>query len=125
MLYFDDLFNDVFDNGFNLINGSMKSDLLESNGAYLLTIDLPGVSKDDVSIEYNDDVLEVTAKKPEADLKDGKYVSRERFSSDLKRTYEIPGINCEEIKAKMVDGVLEIVLPKLEAKETKRIISIE
>lgn len=126
MLYFNDsIFDDLFGCGFKPSTNEMKSDLLESKGAYLLTIDIPGVKKENVSLEYSDNVLTVTAKKEEENLKDGKYIARERFGSECSRSYEIEGINADEIKAKFENGVLEVVLPKAQINENKKLISIE
>lgn len=126
MLYFNDnIFDDLFGCGIKPNFSGMKSDLLESKGAYLLTVDIPGVKKEDVSLEYDNDILTVTAKRAAEDLKDGKYISHERTSGELSRSYEIEGIDAEGIKAKFENGVLEVVLPKASEKETKKLISIE
>lgn len=126
MLYFNDnIFDDLFGCGYKPTTKEMKSDLLESKGAYLLTIDIPGVKKENVSLEYDDNVLTVTAHKDEEDLKDGKYIAHERYFGDFSRTYAIAGIDAEGIKAKFENGVLEVVLPKAQIKETKKMISIE
>lgn len=126
MLYFNDsLFDKIFDNGFTIFGDDMKSDLLESEGAYLLTIDIPGVLKENVSLDYDKDVLTVKVKKVAEDLKDAKYVQRERGLGDASRSYNIPDIDADKIKAKFENGVLEIVLPKKDKSESKKRITIE
>lgn len=126
MLYFNgNLFDGLFEDGLRAIQGQMKSDILESKGAYLLSVDIPGAKKEDVSLNYSEGILTISVKKLEDDIKDGEYVSMERAHSACQRSYEFADIDEENIKAKFKDGVLEVVMPKKETKINKKTIEIE
>ncbi|KAJ7640547.1 HSP20-like chaperone [Mycena rosella] len=78
------------------------------------TFELPGIKKEDVSIETHPGRLRVSAecKMSEEHEKDG-YAIRERRYGKYSRTLQIPqGVKEEEIKANMDNGVLTVTFPK-------------
>ncbi len=124
MLYFNnDIFDDLF-NGFNY-NTDLKADLLESDGAYLLTVDIPGVDKKNVGIEYSDDMLTINVKREQNKDKDAKYLTEEREFGEFSRSFNLENIDEDNIKAKFENGVLEVVLPKKKEANNKKLIAIE
>lgn len=133
MFYLNDsLFNDLFDNNFKMFEGSMlKADLEEVDGAYHLSVDIPGVDKKNVSLQYNDGYLTVTVdstknKDTKDSKKESKYLSKERCEITGSRSFLIEGVDEANIKAKFENGVLEVVLPKLKVVEPqKKLIEIE
>ena len=114
---FDDLFNTPF---FTRSEANMmKTDIKEHDGGYELTVDLPGVKKDDIKAELNDGYLTITAEnnssKDEKDEK-GKYICRERYSGSYSRSFYVgDSITEEDIKAKFENGTLTLDIPKKEA----------
>ena len=85
----------------------MKTDIKEHDGGYELTVDLPGVKKDDIKAELNDGYLTITAEnnssKDENDEK-GKYICRERYSGSYSRSFYVgDAVTEEDIKAKFED----------------------
>ena len=85
---FDEMFKDPFFSRRENQNAVMKTDIREKDGDYLMDIDLPGFSKDDISAELHDGYMTVTAKKEESnDEKDdkGNYIHRERYSGSCSR----------------------------------------
>lgn len=131
---FDEMFKDPFfsrvDNSRKAI--SMKTDIKEQDGAYLMDIDLPGFSKEDINAELRDGYMTVTARKDESnDTKDeeGNYIHRERYTGSCSRTFFVgDSVTEKDIKASFKDGTLHLVLPKEEPKkleEQKKLISIE
>ena len=94
---------------------SMKTDIRETEGAYVLEADLPGFSKEDLAIKIKDDVLTIRAeRKKDLDEKDkeGNYLRRERSYTSFERRFDLTGIRAEEITAAYRDGVLTLTLPK-------------
>ena len=127
---FDDLFNTPFFTRSE--QNMMKTDIKEHDGGYELTVDLPGVKKDDIKAELNDGYLTITAEnnssKDEKDEK-GKYICRERYSGSYSRSFYVgDAVTEEDIKAEFKHGILTLVVPKKEAKpavETKKYVTIE
>ncbi|CCY17764.1 hsp20/alpha crystallin family protein [Eubacterium sp. CAG:786] len=119
---FDDLFNAPFftRNEANM----MKTDIKEHDGGYELTVDLPGVKKEDIKAELNDGYLTISAEnntnKDEKD-ENGKYLCRERYSGSYSRSFYVgDAITEEDIKAKFENGTLKLDIPKKEALPEKQ-----
>lgn len=123
--YLDDIFDD-FSRPVKM--NDMKCDIYESNGNYNIVMDIPGYDKDDISIECEDGILTITAEKnSESEQKDEdkKYIRRERVYGKVSRTFNFSDINEEEIDAEFKNGSLKVVVPKLEKRESKRVIEIK
>lgn len=110
----------------------MRTDVKESNTGYEMEIDLPGFSKDEVTVELKDGYLTISAAKgldkEEKDEKDGKYIRKERYSGAMSRSFYVGDeLKQEDIKAKYEDGILKLSVPKKEPKkvETTKHIAIE
>ncbi len=111
-------FEDAFDSLFtpSHIDGTiMKTDIKETEKDFEISIDLPGFKKENVSLNFNDGYITVSAKK-EQDETEGKYIRRERTVS-CSRSYYIGDIDKSSIKAKYENGVLTITLPKEEERK--------
>ena len=90
------------------------ADLKETKDAHLLSIELPGLSKDDVDISLQGDVLTVRGQKIEEneDATSAYRVSERRFGR-FERSFPVPpDVERGRIQAQFRDGVLKIVLPK-------------
>ena len=122
--------NNVFDDFFNTPfftrteSNMMKTDIKEHDNCYDLTIDLPGVKKEDIKAELNDGYLTVSAEnntsKDEKD-ENGKYICRERYSGSYSRSFYVgDAITEEDISAKFENGTLKLTVPKKEALPEKQ-----
>jgi HSP20 family protein len=81
-----------------------RADLLEAEHNYTLRVELPGVKKDEVSIEVEGREFRVEAKRETED---------EKFH--LRRTLSLPDdVSTEGIEAKLENGILSVTLPKAE-----------
>ena len=123
-----DLLEDVFDqlnepfmfktNSLVSTNGAMRTDIRETESAYELDIDLPGVTKEDVTAELEDGYLTIkatTSKNDDLQDENGKYLRRERFYGTYSRSFYVGDqITEEDIKAKFDNGILQILIPKKE-----------
>ena len=114
-------------------NGLMKTDIREKKDAFELSVNLPGVKKEDIRAELKDGYLTISAthgsNKDEKD-KEGHYIRRERYFGSASRSFYVgEELTQDDIKAKYEDGVLVIDVPKLEPKkpevEEKKYIAIE
>ena len=111
----------------------MRTDVRENDGAYIVDIDLPGLSKDQVEITLENGYLNVTAagnvSREEKDEATGKLIRQERFTGRMSRNFYVGDeITEEDIKAKLCNGVLSLQIPKIEKKAElpeKKTIQIE
>ena len=99
-------------------------DIDETETHYLINVDVPGMSKDEVQIEIRDNILMVRGerRKEEKETKErrGKRV-RERYDS-FTRTFTLPNfVDANKVEAIYENGVLQIMLPKSETAKPKRI----
>ena len=92
-----------------------RVDIEDKGNEYVLTTDLPGVAKEDISLTYDDDVLTLSARHEETkDEQDDQknYIYKERSSSSFCRSFPVSGIRKDGIQASFADGVLTVTLPK-------------
>ena len=118
--YLNDYF-DMFNLPFN--KEYMKTDIYEKDNKYILEIDLPGIKKENIKINYENGYLTISAEKNVLSSSPNTYVRRERFYGEIKRSFYI-GIKKEtELKAKYSEGILTISFPKADIpkKEMKNI----
>ena len=114
----DDFFSNLgrsFFNGFDDSFKEMKTDISESDTAYTVAVDLPGVDKKDIDIDFKDNALTISAKRDsfsdESDAK-GNLLSSERSYGRFTRQYQFPIVDKDKISAKYEAGVLTVTLPK-------------
>jgi HSP20 family protein len=122
------LFNTVFDapapgNGGALRRWMPPMDLVESGDEFVLRADLPGMSQEDVKIEFEDGTLTVSGeRKAEHEEREEGYYRVERAFGSFSRSLTLPkGINADAVSASFDRGVLEIRIPKPEERKPRRI----
>ena len=116
--------NDYFDM-FNMpLNKEyMKTDIYELDNKYYLEIDLPGIKKENIKINYENGYLTIYAEKNVLSSGPNTYIRRERFYGEIKRSFYIGIKKDTDLKAKYINGILTITFPKADIpkKETKNI----
>ncbi|MEK6477933.1 Hsp20/alpha crystallin family protein [Catalinimonas sp. 4WD22] len=108
------LSRDPFDDLWMTRHETPATNIKENEEAYDLEIALPGFTKDEISIEVNDELLNVTAEKTKDKAKDFRpnYIRREYNTKSLYRGFSLPRyINREDIEAYFEHGILRIRLP--------------
>lgn len=125
---FPSFFNRYWDNDF--FNNFMESDIpavnvKENKKEFKLEISAPGYEKGDISLNVENNILTISAKKEsknEEKGEDEKVLRQEFTSSSFYRSFTLPeNIDTENISAKEKNGVLKISLPKMDkAPEDKR-----
>ena len=125
-----DLFDDFFDDGFfpKKQRNLMRTDIKEKKDEYVIDIDLPGFSKENINLSLKNGYLDVSAKVEQNndDEEESKFVRRERFYGECSRSFYVgEDITEEDINAEFKNGILKIEIPKKEevkkADETKQI----
>ena len=98
----------------------MKTDVKEKGSNYELTVDMPGIEKENVKAELKDGYLTISAtsgySNDDTD-KDGRYIRRERTVGTFKRSFGIADVNADEITAEYKNGILILGLPKKKPQE--------
>lgn len=98
-------------------------DIFEGETAVVLKAELPGIKKEDVSVEVKDNVLTIKGeRKAESEIKEEKYYRRERTYGSFSRSFNLQyTVKPDKIKARFKDGVLVIEVPKPEEEIPKQI----
>ncbi len=98
-------------------------DLQEKENKILVTADIPGIEKGDISVNIHGDVLEITAeKKQEKEEKGEGYLRRERGYTKFYRRIPLPGnVNPDKVDAALKDGVLTVEMEKMTLPDVKKI----
>jgi HSP20 family protein len=98
-------------------------DISEDDKEYLLKVELPEVSKDDVKVTVEGGTLTISGeRKAEKEEKNRKYHRIERYYGRFERSFTIPDdAEPENVRAEFKDGVLRVHLPKSEKARPKQI----
>lgn len=103
-------------NAFHGLNvGAFAADVQEKDNAYIVKVDLPGVTKENISLDFDQGLLTVSATREQEtneNAKDGSFIRKERATGSYSRRFALDGVNEEEIRASFNDGVLTVTLPK-------------
>ena len=102
---------------------SPSVDLSETDDKYEVAVDLPGMKKDEIQIQYRDNVLKLSGEKKHEEKTDKKnYHRAERAHGRFERSFRLPkDVKAEYIKASYKDGVLHVEIPKAEEVKPKEI----
>lgn len=119
--FFDDsLFRSLFDANDMLAQKGFRVDIKETPEAYELKAELPGVSREQINVNVENDVLTISADiESEKKEKEENYVYSERRFGHVERSFTLEGIRQEDISASCTDGILTVILPKEKAQEGK------
>ena len=129
--YFDNygyLFNGVFDAptrkpSVNSIR-SPAMDISETDRAYLVRAEIPGIRKEDLDVTVDDGYLLIEAgqddQKDESD--NGQVIRQERWIGKFARSIRLSSdIDAKDISAEYRDGVLQVELPKVKEVQTRKV----
>jgi len=113
----DDFFNDNFFDSFNLGRQSASCpavNIMEDEKEFRIDVAAPGLSKRDIKIDLEDDVLTISSEqKNEKEEKNRRYMRREFSYNSFKRSFQLPEtVDQEHINASHDAGILTIQLPK-------------
>jgi HSP20 family protein len=91
----------------------------EADDAYYIEVDLPGVKKEDISIDVNDNVLTISGeRKVEEERKDEEFYRVESVYGKFERSFTLPeDVDADKIEAEAKDGVLTVKIPKAQVVE--------
>jgi HSP20 family protein len=100
-----------------------RTNLQETNDAYILSLEMPGLSRGDVEVNFENDTLIIKGeKKTETKDQENKdIVRREYHSMRYERSFNVHGVDRDKVSAKMEDGILNVTLPKSAARLGRKI----
>ena len=124
--------NALFDDVFDRANGHLQPyssgwspavDILESPDSYLIRAELPGMTKETISVEFKEGALTLSGEKKFEEPADGvTYHRSERTSGKFARSFYLPQtIKQDGINATFRDGILEVHVPKADEAKPKQI----
>ncbi len=101
-------------------------DIYETADTIVMKAELPGVAREDVQIQINENTLTLQGERRFAkDVREESYLRLERAYGSFHRSFTLPAtVHQDKIRAVLKDGVLELTLPKAEDSKPKRV-SIE
>lgn len=97
-------------------------DLSESPDRYVLTLELPGLVRDDLTIDLREGTLTVSGYRPTDRCCPERYLQLERGQGKFSRAFRFTAaVDPDRVSADLANGVLTIVVPKQVSSETRRI----
>jgi len=125
---FDDLFRGFFvrpvEMGPTPGTPTIKVDVREKDGDYLVLAELPGIRKEDIHVNIDGPLVSISAeRKQEKDVREGERVLRsERHFGKVSRSFQLgQDIDEDHSSARFNEGVLELTLRKKSAAAAKRL----
>jgi len=102
---------------FDVESFSPRIDIVEKDESFEITADLPGVRKEDISVQINSGnlTIEATTSRDEEQKEGDKVIRKERYEGKLMRSFYLGhNLKQETISASFTDGVLRVEVPKVE-----------
>ena len=108
------------------MKGNFPTDLAETEDAFIVTCEMPGIEKDNIQIKLiNSNTITVKATITDIHYEERTYLFAERGHESKERTIVLPSeVTADNVKATFRNGVIEITLPKIKT-DSETEISIE
>ena len=95
--------------------GGFRVDLKDTEDAYILSAEMPGLNKEDIDINADDNTLTISAhydESTEQKDKEGNYIQKERHAGAYSRSFTLQNMAENGVTAEMASGILTIRCPK-------------
>lgn len=98
-------------------------DVVETANEFIVSAELPGLEKDDIEIEIENNILTIRGeKKEEKREEEGRHYVYERRFGGFSRSFTLPtNVDPDRVTARFENGVLTVTLPKTEEARGRRI----
>ena len=123
-LRFSDMLDEMMEDAFSRSKGTFIPELnvYETDKEFEITVALPGMSKDDINIGFENNTITISGERTLAEEDGTKYHRIESRFGNFERSLPLPNVIDEEnISATYDNGVLTITVPKLKEKAGKKI----
>ncbi|KAF0226405.1 MAG: HSP20 family protein [Erysipelotrichaceae bacterium] len=95
-----------------------RLDIYKEGNAMVVEVEIPGFNKEDISLDFNGDILTIKAQhKEERQEEKRHYVMRSRSLESYSRQLRIENIDSKAIEAAYEEGILKVKLPMLELQQ--------
>ncbi len=104
--------------------GQIKIEVSEQDDAFIVTAEVPGVSKEDIDVSVEDAVVTIHAeiKQHDAHKEDDKVLRSERYFGAVSRSFQLPSkVDTTSTKATYDNGILQLTLPKQTGKKGTKV----
>mgnify|MGYP003311628384 CR=1 FL=1 len=102
-----------------------RVDMTETDARYEIVAELPGFSKEEITVSYvEDSQLIIRAERSDVEDDTVRYIYKERRTGEFERAFRVEDIVKEEVSVSYENGLLHIVLPKDAKEENKTIFDI-
>ena len=109
--FLDDVQGFLSDSFFS--NKALKTDIIENDNEYILHVEVPGISKENINLDFNNQYLTISVNNnTDKEEKNHNYIKKERSSYSYTRSYYLDKADESKIKAKLENGVLNIEIGK-------------
>ena len=109
----DDFFSDGLMQNRNLLRDTFKIDIVEHEKEYAIEAELPGINKEEIDLNVEDETLTISVNRSEETKDEGKnYIHRERRVSSMVRRVRLANAKLDDITARLEEGVLIVTIPK-------------
>lgn len=98
-----------------------RLDLVEGDEDYLLYVDLPGLTKEEIDITYQDGELSISGERKEEAREGQRFHRAERFFGRFHRAVSFQDVDVDGIEASFENGVLSVRIPKQKESKPQRI----
>jgi HSP20 family protein len=107
----------------SLWNWNPAVDIMDNDDHIVITAEIPGVDKKDISVDVKDRVLTLRGERSsDNEVKEDRFYRRERTFGKFERSFTLPAaVDPDNIKAEYKDGVLKIEVPKPEGHKPRQI----
>jgi HSP20 family protein len=96
--------------------------IIEKNEGFVIEADMPGVARDGIELNVENDVLTIRGKRAPLSANGGRPIHRESTSLDYRRAFQLGReIDRSKVTARFEQGVLQVYLPKSEALKPRRV----
>ena len=126
-----DFFPSLFDEDSSLLDklspslakNNFKADIHETDKEYTIKIDISGFDKENISIDFDHDILTVHAKKhteTSEEHHEGQFIKKERSYGSMTRQFYLKNADNKNSKATYKDGVLTLNMPKIKDEDSSK-----
>ncbi len=102
-------------------------EVLQNNGQFTVRADLPGMTKDDIKVEFSGDMLTISGERKEEkeEKREGYYRSERRYGNFYRQLPLPEGAMTEKAEATFTNGVLEVTMPAPKAEPATRKLEVK
>ncbi len=123
--FFDDFFTPFASNG-SMVGfdaNSLKVDIYEKDDNIMIDAELPGVKKEDISVDVKGKLLTLSGEsKSDNEIQEENCYRRERRYGRVERSFNLPfEVDSDAVQATYTDGILKLTIPKPVEQSTKKI----